>query len=487
MSVLNPVNNKIAFLAKIFPILIIGTILGIVSSMVPLAVSLGAIIGLVFLVVVLKKAEIGIIIIVALISSIIFEESLPLIPIGVGSLHITDIIIIALIFNILWKHFMGTTAIIRTPLDIPIIIFYSICIISAFISIKFFGTEYSTVIRTLRLVTYYLIFFIITNYISTFNKLKFLIKGLVVIATIVSIAMLIQSIIGDTILLMPGRIEKSGTFEEFDTLRILPPGQLLLYVMFITGICTNIIGNKNRIYKNMSLLSVCLLGIGIILTYNRTYWLSIIMVTILLYFLIKPREKKYFLFLTSIVLVLILFISTLTIGSHDKISETIHSVTERFSSVFAGKKLISSSSLDYRYIENEFALKKIRSHLLLGNGLGNSYRPNIFGSKDELTSYIHNGYYWILLNTGVIGFVFYFWFYVGFIARSYKYYKKLSDSKLRPVMAGFLLSGIGILPMALLNPIFMQWYSVVVLAIIIGMNEVIIKLHLNTMNVDECL
>jgi len=52
------------------------------------------------LLIIKKKPEIGILAIVILISSIIFEEALPLIPIGVGSFHISDAILLFLLFLI---------------------------------------------------------------------------------------------------------------------------------------------------------------------------------------------------------------------------------------------------------------------------------------------------------------------------------------------------------------------------------------------------
>ena len=473
---INKINDTKLLL--IIPLLIIGAGLGLLSSVVPVSITLGAIVALILLTIILRKPEIGVLLIVVLVSSIIFEEGLPLVPIGIGSFHVTDIILIALLLLILWKKLLGTADIIRTPLDTPLIIFYTTCVVSALISVKFYGTDYTPVIRTLRAVTYYLTFFVITNYITTFSQLKLLIKGLITIATIVSIAMILQAIIGDSVSLMPGRIEKSGTFEEYDTLRILPPGQTLLYIFFITGFCTTIIENRIIDNKYLNLLILCLLGSGIILTYNRTYWIAIIIVISILYYFLKRPEKKRFLSLMTTALILGFIGSTFVLSSKNKFGETLLSVSERFSSVFAGKKLTTSSSLDDRYTENKYALNKIKANFIIGNGLGNSYRPSIFGSKDELTSYIHNGYFWLLLNTGLLGFLAYFWFYLGFIRRGYKNFFKI-DKKLKPFMAGFFLSGIGILPMALLNPIFMQWYSIVVLSIVIGMNEVIIKISNN--------
>jgi len=60
--------------------------------------------------------------------------------------------------------------------------------------------------------------------------------------------------------------------------------------------------------------------------------------------------------------------------------------------MFTGRKVFKSDSLEWRKLENKYALQKIAKNPFLGIGLGNDYRPPIFSSNDTLTKYIHNGY-----------------------------------------------------------------------------------------------
>ena len=144
--------------------------------------------------------------------------------------------------------------------------------------------------------------------------------------------------------------------------------------------------------------------------------------------------------------------------------------------MFTGKELIKSRSLEIRRLENKYALEQIAKHPVLGIGLGNTYRP-IFWKDDTLTYYMENGYYWILMDMGIPGLLFFMMFYLRFLVRAYMNRNAINDDFLRSALTGFMLSGIGILPMVIVNPIFMQWFSIVVISLCIGLSENIIRFN----------
>ncbi len=121
-------------------------------------------------------------------------------------------------------------------------------------------------------------------------------------------------------------------------------------------------------------------------------------------------------------------------------------------------------------------LPRLTKHPVLGIGLGNTYRP-AFWRNDELTYYMENGYLWIMTDMGITGLLFFLLFYLGFLLRAFRNWKLIEDKFFRSALVGFMLSGIGILPMVVVNPIFMQWFSAVVIAIMAGLSENIIRLN----------
>jgi len=469
-------NNNISIVSTLSYI-VIGIVVGVLLVVMPVSVYAAMAIGVGALYLILTRPELGILSIVVLISSMVFEDSLPLIPIGIGSLHISDIILLALLCKVVTnKVYERSYSIIRTGLDMPLILFVLVAIISAYNAIANQGLETSIVIRSLRNITYYLTFFVITNLIRDIRQVKFILKGLYTIAIVVAISMIIQSIIGDKFQLVPGRVEKAGTFEEYETLRILPPGQTLIYCLLITAISYAAISKNKYLITTPALYVIVILGSGVILTYNRTYWVAIFLsIGILMAISIKPERKK----LVNMLVIMTTLGSCLSIYSilTGTLHETRLAVSERFNSLFAGNELTESGPIDDRITENMYAIKKIADRPLLGNGLGNDYRPSIYGQGDMLHNYVHNGYLYLILNTGFIGTTFFLWFYCGFLVRGIKHIRRIHDPFLKSAATGNVLSGVGIVIMTFANPIFMQWFSIVVISIIIGLTETIIRIN----------
>ncbi|MEI8210291.1 MAG: O-antigen ligase family protein [Methylococcales bacterium] len=430
-----------------------------------------------------KKPELGILSIVVMISSVVFEESLPLIPVAIGSLHISDIILLALFCKVL-NNFINANSnlIIKTPLDLPLILFFIVSLYSAYNAVANYGLDFNIVIRGVRTLSYYLLFFAVTNLIREKQQIIIIIKGLYAVAVLVALFMVLQLIVGDAIKLVPGRVENAGTFEEFETLRVLPPGQTLVYCLLISSICHFAMTASKPLMLFSSFLMILLLGAGVLLTYNRTYWVAIILSMALLLAISSKQAIKKTAVLITILTLLVAGVSAYSTAT-GSFYETRMAVSSRFSSLFYGKKLTESGPVDDRYTENMFAIRKIAESPLLGNGLGNDYRPTIYGDEDILHNYIHNGYLFLLLNTGFIGTLFFLWFYCGFLVRGFGYIRQIQDPYLKSAATGYVLSGAGIVFITFANPIFMQWFSVVVLSIMIGLTEAIIRIYRREANI----
>ena len=438
--------------------------------------SIAAIVGILFLVISIFKPWIGVLIIVIILSSIIFENSLPILPVVGGSLHITDILLLALLFIIPFKLTINKNFKFNsTPLDIPLVLFYLAALLSTYFSITHFHTDFTPVIRMFRNVTYYLLFFAITNFVKNKKNIEFVIKGLIGIAALVGMAMIIQAIVGESIPLMPGRVEVAETFgQAYKATRILPPGQTLIFSMFTTLICVITFMHKpllRSIYFYISLV----VGAGLILTYNRNYWVAILFALSIFALLIsgKSRRKLTARVAAIIIVAVILFYTFLGIGGRSR--EIIVSFSDRFTSLFAGRRLFHSASLNWRSKENRYAVEHIKERPIFGIGLGSKYRPGGTWRDDEGT-YIHNGYLWILMKTGLIGFLPFMWFYISFLIRGFQNWRQINDAFLKAAFLGFTLSGTGILLAAIVNPLFMEWFAIVIIAVMVGLNESIIRI-----------
>jgi O-antigen ligase len=434
-------------------------------------------VGLFFLYIFVKKPEIGILAIIAIIVSIIFEPALPRFIVLDRMIHFTDIILLALLLRIPFKALTDKSfRLLSTPLDIPLLLFIFAAFISAVISVFKYGLDSNLIFGTrLRIIIYYFLFFAIINLIRDRKQIRLLLGGLFAIATFVSLVMIIQAKFGQSIRLFPGRIE--GVVQNSWATRLLPPGEPLIFVMFFAALCAIIILKKpffRMIYFYLVPVFIC----GLLLTYNRNYWISIIFSFVIFLFLIDKKEKQRILSWIIITLVFVILVIVPITGLSRTARVYSDSIVKRFSSLIGIKDTLASGSLEWRKTENQYARQSILKHPFLGIGLNNYYRPPLSGDKIGWTGiYMHNAYFFILVDMGLLGFLPFLWFYFRFLVRGFSNWRKINDPIEKSVVIGFTLSGIAFSLVNLVSPKLMDWRGIVVIATIIGVNEAIINLN----------
>jgi hypothetical protein len=418
-----------------------------------------------------KYPVIGILFITILISTIIFEDVLPLFSFGFGSMHVTDILLcILLIMAFKEKDKISKTMMIYS-------VFFLFLLLSAVIAILWKSLDFNTAMRMVRYYFYFFLAYAVSNLIKTKKDIVFLEKSLAFLAVTVSLAMLAQSVLGEGVILMPGRIERSAS-SIFETVRILPPGQSLVFLSFITSMGLFVLCKKGSL-KKVHLLIFSTTLVGVLLTYNRSYWVSALLGLML--FIAIGRAEGLSLFIRRAAWATVLggvILSGLFLGNFDtRVSSFSTSVWQRFETLFHGQGLLASGSLEYRKVENRFALKKISEAPLTGVGPGNAYRPKTEGLLDHLTGYIHNGFLGLTLYAGIPGLFLFLGFYGSFLIRAFRGTRQVEDPYQRAVLAGIFVSGVCILPINVVNPMFQQWFSVVVMGSMVGLSEAIVKTY----------
>jgi O-antigen ligase len=436
----------------------------------------------------IKKPELSIIGIVIIIASVIDVNTLPLVPLGPGSLNVTDILVLVLLAMSFWRHLSTRVSHPATPSPVSrlLLLFMAYAVCTSIISIKYLGMDLNTVLRLFRVVSYYLLYFMITNLVTSKKQISFMMNALFCVAALVAATMLAQIVIGDSIQLIPGKQYRVDVLEqEVDAMRLQPPGQTLLLACLITvmALITNLRSALSLRSRYIYLL--VLLGTGVLLTYVRTYLLAIALVTCFYFVVAQPEVRRR---LARFLIWGVLLSALAAAGSSvagGKFQTTVSAMSDRFLTLFAGKNLVQSNSLNDRQIENSYALNEIRQHPLLGIGLGQDYRPQIYGPEDDIAYYVHNVYLWLVLDFGFPGCLVFFLFYLTFLLRAFKSVRTQQDPYLRSVAAGALLMGVATLPMALVIPLFLEWHSIVVLSILIGLSESILMNHAGAQTTQE--
>jgi len=429
----------------------------------------------------LKRPEIALLGILVCTSSVVFESALPLVPVGVGSLHVPDLLLLALFGLIVLRWLVEPDfKIIRTPLDWPLLCFYGVSLLSTCIAVYQSSLEFDIARREIRVATYYLSFFIVTNLVREDCQLRLLLRGLFVLASIVATAMVVQFLLGASLPFLPGGVYTLLTADKSysGVTRIIPPGHSLVLVSFVTT-ASLLISERLSLTSILCFLRWGLVGLALVLTFLRSYWAVAGVLLLLLALLVTGQSRRRLIgwglmiaFLTAMLVLAALR------DPASKAARLLMASSERLATLGSGETL-GESSLQWRYLENRYALSQIPARPLLGLGMGARYRPFDPRLDQEegwdARRFIHNGHLWVLLNMGVLGYLCLMWLSVTFLIRGFKGWRTISDHWMKGIVLGFTLVYLGLLIAAVVNSIFASWSWTPVIGIMMGVNEVALR------------
>jgi O-antigen ligase len=428
----------------------------------------------------LKRPEVALLVILLATSSIVFEDQLPMVSVGI-SLHIPDFLLLGSFGIIILRSLVEPKfKIVRTPLDWPLLVFFGVMLLATFVATYQETVGVETARREVRIFSYYLTFFIVTNLVRERRQLNFLSSGLFFLATIVAAVMAAQYLLGSSVVLLPGRVEALNTQGVSYTgiTRILPPGVSIVLVSFVATFCILFLERFDRL-RWLKLLQFALLGMAILFTFLRSYWGALIMVFSLLAFVLKGDDRKKFIkwSLASITFVVIILAFIASIPDSEA-AGLLNASKNRLSTIFSIETFQGQDgSLNFRKIENQYALRQVIAHPLLGLGPGSVYRPfdpRLDTEGDDLRWFIHNGHFRILLDAGLLGYLAFMGLSITFLIRGVRYWSSIADNWLKGIVLGYTLIYVVILIAAAVNSVFMQWNWTPVIGIIMGTNETII-------------
>lgn len=460
----------------------IGIALGAASILLTPPLALGAllVVGLMFAL--LKRPELGILGILVATSSIVFENKLPLINVGVGSLHVSDFMLLAMLGLVVIRSLIEPGfKLARTSLNLPLIALYGAGLLSTLLAVSQSTVEIEEARRAIRPITYYLTFFVIINLVREESRIRLLLRGLYILASVVAGAMALQYLLGVSVPILPGRVETLQTqgmgFSGIS--RITPPGQSLVLVVFIIASVTLAL-EGDRPISILKLLQWNLLGLALLLTFNRSYWVAAGLVLTIAIFLMRPRNRRRLIGIGTATLLLTFMIVLSASPSPDAhLAKLIDASIMRLATL-GDAKILSEGSLQWRFVENEYALREIASHPFLGLGLGAKYRP--FDPRIDTEQrawdprgYIHNGHLWIALKMGLIGYCFFVWLSLAFIMRGGREWRHIGDSQLRASSLGLIMVYSAVLVASITSPLLVEWSWTPVIGLVMGMNEAILR------------
>ena len=418
---------------------------------------------------------------VLFVTSTILDKEFTSLP-GIRSLRIVDFLYVALLGLILFRWLAERDfKLITTPLDAPLLALWGVAALSTVLGLLNSGVADWAAFDEMRTISYYLTFFVVTNLVRTQRQAVVLVRGLFLLAVFVSIAMAVQYVLGPSFVILAGRVEELGTQYTLysDITRMLPPGESVLLVAFLALTAIMVLDRPVTI-RSFRAIAWLLTGVAVLLTFNRNFWFSVALGLFMLGIVLTGEERRQY--IRWIVAVGVAFsigaTAFVAVAPGTRVARLITASVYRFTTLANVGNYTEDRSLQDRLPEYEYTIPQIVSHPVLGIGMGASYRPydsRLDWPGHNLQRYTHNAHIWLIMKTGLIGYLCMVWLSVVFVARVFKHWRHISNLELRGAVLSFAITYIGVLAASLVNPIFMQYYWAPVIGLMMGVSELAIR------------
>ncbi|NSW52429.1 MAG: O-antigen ligase family protein [Anaerolineae bacterium] len=465
-----------------------GLVLGLFCLFLDPRLVMVGVFGLLGAAILIRYPELGILTIIIFLSTVINEESMPVIDVGPLMVYITDVITIWLFIILVVRMLVDPEYELRfNKITLPLLLFFLWSATSTTIRViqGSSGLNLGNAVQEFRIIAYYMVFFILINLIRDEKQLNRLLNGLFLLATITSLTNIAQYALGQNFTFLSGRVEPfSGEDPQFSNVTRITdnPGEGLITTSFIV-LTVKLFQSKFTMRNIARFVQWVIVAGALLISFNRTHW-GVAAISVLITFLMtKPERRKqiltWALYLSWIIpLVLI----PAFIAPQSEYGQLINASLLRISTVFSPEAYTSTteSTIVWRNFEYDYGLPQIANHPLFGLGLGSNYRPFIEGidyTEFQGQGYTHNGHLWIAMKTGLVGWFFFLTFLITFITNGFRNWRAVSNPRMQTIYLGFTLVGLSILLASILHPIVMTIFWTPVIGTFLGINDVIFRLY----------
>ena len=415
-----------------------------------------------------RRMETFILLLLIVTSTVFTLIEFPTVPIRIGDLFLSDVLIIIMLLGRLLKRVTINCVVIPKPMGYPILAYIFVAIFTFLYTITSTSVSISTAGMDLRVFFYLSLFFLVYYYIKSDKQLRSFLMAIGILAVILSIIQIVQWIIGYDNDILGGRImELTTAGKNFRNVgRVVLPGTSIIFFTLNVIFSIYIFKRLHFKWRLLLLIGIVLLSIGIILTFLRALWVAIFIAAAIVTFKARRRMTVY----PRIIMLLIGACLLVSLIGQTKILRSFaikEAVSDRAMSIINPQKTLQHDTMLVRLIEIRYAWKKIVENPLIGIGFKTSYRPLIFGNvkyeKSNAGTFVHNGYLSIQLKMGLLGSLAFLWMIITFFYRVTKFWRKIKDSFYQAVVLGVSVSIVGILVFSLTSPdplIYIYWVAV---------------------------
>jgi O-antigen ligase len=456
-----------------------GGVIGLIIAVGYAGIAFALLAGIAFLWVGLRWPEMAILTVIGINSGIVDTEAIPWLSMGPITLHISDLLLIFLLALIFLRAMSQPGfRLYGSPLAIPLLLFFLALVISVGNAVVFQGVGANDALRLARFVTYWLIFFPVIELVRDEKTLRNLIKGLWILAAILFVGTLFPNVL-DSVHLLP--VRTTGISEivtetaQNENIRLYTYGERMFFVLIPTAAALIALSKRRQFWTGLMLAALLF---WLFRSFQRNYLLAILLSLGLLIMVIRPPDALRFgrRVLPMLLLVVALIFVVLMVQP-GQIRVELDAWSARLESMVGGTGQVDPN-LEYRLVENRYAIQQIEAHPIFGIGLRNNYRPLMMYETPStgLTWFMHNAYLWIWLMMGLVGLVPFLILCAMYVIRTFRHYRDIHDDELRAIYLGFGVAFVGTLVSNTVAPNFIQHWSLLIYPTMMGINEVIYRL-----------
>jgi hypothetical protein len=443
------------------------------------------------------RPELGLLALIFLTSSLVPADVVDLrLPIG-GGLDLRDLVLIGILGLLILRGLSHKA--LSVPwwrVGTPLLLFLGFALFSTLYALFYQHVKPNWVFSDLRVVLFYCVFFVTGWSVTNRRQLVTVLIGLFFLADLLAGVLILQQFLGMNHPLLAAmsysnwRIyaEKTSGSGSFGMVRIMPPGVVLVYFVMIAAFCLMIFTPHSRHLRIIFALQFVYLNFGLLLTYTRALWIAAASALGLVLIVLFPVYKAHLIRYLVIGLPFLgLLFGLLGAKLEQSISnsELASASIERVLSILTPGKTLESDSLQWRIFETEEGLRSVSQHLLLGVGLGNSYRrvttfqgesrgirtghSLAAGEISSLTRFVHNSYLSIAVKMGLPALACFLWFCVSLVVNSGQLFKNLSDEQLRAIALAVLAGFVGLMLWSIFHQHFIQTESTAIVGLMAGL------------------
>ena len=476
-----------------------GVILGLLILTLPPILSIALVGATIAVPLFLKRPELALLCILAISSSVLEEEFIPTLPVGPLELYATDVIAILIIIYLIFKKLIFKDFnFAKTPLNKFLMAFFVLAMFSTLISfLRSPGSELSfaaifrdppaiisLAIPEIRIVCYYLLFYLVINTVKSKSQAKVLAYGILFISMFVVFMLVAQELLGTSLQIIPGRVETLVTDKSayIGITRVTGFSGEKILLLALTLITAMLVVERNRVQQITKLAIWVVIFAGVLITFSRSIWGGYAISMVLLLFVLKQKERERIIKLFVLLgIVILLIVGMIFLLHNDAIQTFIKSSLDRaLTLVNPFTYQDPTSTFRWRDFEYQWASIKIKEYPLFGVGLGSYYRPWlpwIDWDNFDGRGFVHNAHIWIMVKTGLLGYAAFLLFSIMYVTRGIKNASKIKDDTLRAILYGSVFTYIGFFIGSITSPIFMLYSSTPVIGVMIGLSESIILIN----------